>query len=140
HVVCALLGEPLAFWQYDPGGYADACTKANALWEESANARPVFELVGEVESAASNSAPITGIVAHHGKVDMAVLALEKMPLQARQLALSSAAPKLKDTKVFVVGYPVADARGSSGPITPVPIFQGLSGLDTATPGAKGLAP
>jgi V8-like Glu-specific endopeptidase len=142
HVVCALLGEQLCFWKKDPGRYGDLCTKQNELWEKTAGARPVFELVGEVESTDSDAVRIARIRAHHGKVDMAVLELEKMPRNGSRLPLANIEPKrVQGAKVFVVGYPVDDSRDWLGKrITPAPIFRRVYGTDDATLGTKRLAP
>jgi endonuclease G len=142
HVVGALLGLKLSYWRDAPTEFAAACTEANKEWEQGPASRPVFELVGEVESTASVTARVVRIAGHHAAVDMAVLELDAAPAGSRRLPLASAEPKhLRGRKVFAVGYPTDDARTVWGErVTPVPIFQRVFGTDPATLGTKRLAP
>src|SRR5262245_3066898 len=142
HVVCALLGLDLSYWWDFPTEFAAACTAVNKQWKESPTSRPVFDLVGEVESTHSVTTAVVRIAGHHKAVDMGVLELDKAPAGSRRLALATEEPgNLKGRKVFAVGYPVDDARDIWGErVTPVPIFERVFGTDPATLGTKRLAP
>ncbi|MFZ6181199.1 trypsin-like serine peptidase [Nannocystis pusilla] len=145
HVVCALLGKQLAYWEDCPAQFAAACDAANCAWADAAK-RPVFELVGELveanEQATSNATQIMRVVAHHPQVDMAVLELADMPPNSRRVPLATAEPDVfVQRRIYAVGYPVDDVRDAwQKRITPAPIFQRVFGADDTSLGTKRLSP
>jgi endonuclease G len=142
HVVCALLGQRLDFWQRSADTYARMCEQHGRAWERPDAERPRFELFGEIGSPRSSVAAVSGIVGHHPDRDLAVLALEREPAGARRLRLAAAEPaSFRSRRVYAVGYPIDDQRTALHTrVTPAAIFQRIFGADDSSLGTKRLSP
>jgi len=142
HVVCALLGKRLDFWEHSAGEFAELCEQQGAAWGAPGAAAPRFELHGEMESAQSVAVAIRGIAGHHADRDLAVLVLESEPAGSRRLTLATQAPaSLRSRRVYAVGYPIDDQRTIwNKRVTPTVIFQRIFGADDTSLGTKRLSP
>lgn len=138
HVVCGLVGLQDQYAWRDSRAVFDAAVKAyNQTWSDDGDARPWFEMIGELNSKKSSAVRIARILGCHKKVDMAVLELDGVPKNARQLTLATKSPKsFKSRRVYVVGYPVKDLGVKKAPI---PILRRIFGEDESL-GTKRFSP
>jgi len=142
HVVCALLGQRLGFWQNSADTYARMCEQHGRAWGNPDAERPRFELYGEIDATRSSVVAVCGIAGHHPDRDLAVLAIEREPPGARRLRLAAQEPaSFRSRRVYALGYPIDDQRTALGSrVTPAAIFQRIFGADDSSLGTKRLSP
>ena len=142
HVLCALFGKALTYWQVKPTEFAQQCDIKSKSWSEDPNTAPRFELRGEFGSTASTKVRLKRVLGHHLQVDMAVLELDEEPAGSRKLPLMNEEPaNFKDRHIYAVGYPVSDSQDNWGrPTTPPRVFQRVFGTDSESLGTKRFSP
>lgn len=142
HVLCALFGKTLNYWQVYPVAFSQLCNNQSKLWSDHPNNAPRFELRGELGSTASSQVRLTRVLGHHPKVDMAVLELDAEPTGSRRLPLMSAEPaSFLGRHIYAVGYPVDDSRDQWGKrTTPSHVFKRVFGTDDESLGTKRFCP
>ncbi len=142
HVLCALFGNELSYWQDDSAGFSKQCDDKSKLWSEGPNTAPRFELRGELGSTASTKVRLTRVLGHHLQVDLAVVELDAEPAGSRKLPLMGVEPaQFVGRRIYAVGYPVDDARDQwQKRTTPTRVFQRVFGTDDETLGTKRFSP
>jgi endonuclease G len=142
HVLCALFGEDLSYWQDDQAGFSGRCDYNSKLWSEQPDSAPRFELHGELGSTASTKVKLTRVLGHHLEADLAVVELDAEPVGSRKLSLMGVEPaSFVGRHIYAVGYPVDDARDMwHKRITPTRVFQRVFGTDDETLGTKRFSP